>query len=1123
MARSDTKQVARAEGRLRKWDELTEDQQGALERACVLLGDMASRSWEPPKDGGSRLYDFLPPIDAERHNHVLLIDGGRGTGKTAVLIALLSLLSRKVRGQDIGDDNTDEGKKIRELADLVAGVVPVGLVDLQPLPPSTNLLIHLVGQLQRVVEALSNGVTGGRHASNERAPWEAEDHPESAVRKAWRDFLNAAALGWGGEGVEARRAHLDPEAFTFELEQTERSRIDVPRAFRNLLDTLAKSFRDQRLTSGLLNERYPLFLIPVDDADMNPERAVELLDLVRTLWHPRAAFVLTGNSDLFRARLHAQLRRFLIPTSPLHQETGRVTDVVHLETDLVRQIYRKAIPPAHRLHLTTLRPEARQKVMSRALSRVPAPEHPLHLQHLTEYFDLVPDAASLLPENLRELIDIQTWLSLHADSMTPAKGLRAARLLRLLTSEDFIDERSDGDDEWPSGTSWEAQQQWRLANGFKVFVLEILTPPFPRTIWLANSARLQVVSPRASEREKGVKIFWLDTNRRIGRERITPALPALVTATTPGGRFDWPLPDTNSVIDLNALHICLQASLDEEVRPAMLVKRYIATILDYEDFCASEGPRDAAQSIQSVLQALGKKVQSSGPAWETLASLMPERANRSADDRGNALASWAERRVAWFAAPEMGLGPDEANRWLAALKDAFGDSWATVKTSIQDSWTNLLQERGTTPAALTWGAHQDERLKFDWVSEIEQSSRRALYWANLVKQLSAMDIPFVAAGPATFWPTYVSSVPERAVTLAELPESTIQKWEHSLRRLQNDRHVMSGGLLALWKLLGDGLAAQGLPPAPKALNLKSMKQAYKDTTSGTQPWIFEPSSTSYLIEHDLKFRSGKFTWTLDSKLSSPLARTLFELFWDFTVDASDVDNVETSDGVDDGHLRWWPAIGRSPYTGGPIYGWPAVDWWSFLDHHLLVELWNKRCAWLQARAEAVRGSGELGEELAFWYVRVVDGLLMSRGLHEDHWMNSPRVENWSSIFATMEGRFANRMSIGARCVCYREWFYRVPLLAAPESGLSEEAAERILTAFGHRLDTSLLRSARRDRIRDTFGWSEKDPIEEHLASIDADVPKHPWIEQIEKATPAKNKDAPQDAPPRRRRSSPRKS
>ncbi|MFX8805482.1 hypothetical protein ABTM67_20120, partial [Acinetobacter baumannii] len=72
---------------------------------------------------------------------------------------------------------------------------------------------------------------------------------------------------------------------------------------------LTRHFR--RFVNGLTDDyarafgQRPLFVIPIDDADMNPRRAVELVELLRNLWHPRVAFVLTGHSQLFLACLRA--------------------------------------------------------------------------------------------------------------------------------------------------------------------------------------------------------------------------------------------------------------------------------------------------------------------------------------------------------------------------------------------------------------------------------------------------------------------------------------------------------------------------------------------------------------------------------------------------------------------------------------------------------------------------------------------------------------------------------------------------------------------------------------------------------------------------------------------------
>ena len=56
---------------------LTADQQKAATNACFLLTALAKKEWKAAKEP-SGLDLFLPPIDEERVNHVVLLDGGRG-------------------------------------------------------------------------------------------------------------------------------------------------------------------------------------------------------------------------------------------------------------------------------------------------------------------------------------------------------------------------------------------------------------------------------------------------------------------------------------------------------------------------------------------------------------------------------------------------------------------------------------------------------------------------------------------------------------------------------------------------------------------------------------------------------------------------------------------------------------------------------------------------------------------------------------------------------------------------------------------------------------------------------------------------------------------------------------
>ena len=93
-----------------------------------FLGHISEQPWKPDPEGDrdKGVEHFLPRVDVERLNHVVLIDGGRGSGKTAVLMTLLHVWARQVqRKKDVPAFDSDE--RLRRLS---ARVVPIGLVDL---------------------------------------------------------------------------------------------------------------------------------------------------------------------------------------------------------------------------------------------------------------------------------------------------------------------------------------------------------------------------------------------------------------------------------------------------------------------------------------------------------------------------------------------------------------------------------------------------------------------------------------------------------------------------------------------------------------------------------------------------------------------------------------------------------------------------------------------------------------------------------------------------------------------------------------------------------------------------------------------------------------------------------
>ena len=106
------------------------------------------------------------------------------------------------------------------------------------------------------------------------------------------------ALGWSHAGALGG-AVVDPDLAAAELRRQERSRLSSVPCFCNLLKQLSD---ETRWRNGI--ER-PIFLLPVDDIDLNPGRCLEMLRLIRAIGSAHLLVIVLG--DLGVARLVLQV------------------------------------------------------------------------------------------------------------------------------------------------------------------------------------------------------------------------------------------------------------------------------------------------------------------------------------------------------------------------------------------------------------------------------------------------------------------------------------------------------------------------------------------------------------------------------------------------------------------------------------------------------------------------------------------------------------------------------------------------------------------------------------------------------------------------------------------------
>lgn len=390
-----TKAQPRPEARPVAWGELTSHQRAAAEQLCALLAEQSrlgkrSRFYERDRQR-TGLMQVLPPIELKRWAGVHLIDGDRGAGKTALLVSLLHHWGQVALARPAHFPQIEE----------VPGLLPIGLFDLRDLPRQTALKVHLASMLRRIYEFVA-----GRPSDPVPLPGQprSKDDP---LREAWEDFVRATAadvMEFKGRGAS------DPETFAEDIFAAEKDRFDLPALFCKLVDQLLDRLAHIESPRG-----DALFLIAIDDADMNPGRVMECLELTQTFAHPRVAYLLTGYEDLYLVALERHFERELRRAERAKAEAQR----------LAVKFYEKVIPATHRRRLYALAPSERVDRLEGVLATIPIPRT---ARDAAALFRAFPEFAEILPATIRELLELGRSLEQTGDD---ARSSRAWQLLKL--------------------------------------------------------------------------------------------------------------------------------------------------------------------------------------------------------------------------------------------------------------------------------------------------------------------------------------------------------------------------------------------------------------------------------------------------------------------------------------------------------------------------------------------------------------------------------------------------------------------------------------------------------------------------------------------------------------------
>jgi hypothetical protein len=324
----------RPEARAFTWEKLTESQRdafdelsSALSTAVNAIASRPARSWSS--------------VDELRNNQTIMLAADRGMGKTSLMLSLQDAI-RPDSTWDIDKMPVKDQHIAQRVLKLRRRVIWLDTLDMEPLSGPTNLMVAILARVERAVSRMA-----GRS--------EREYGMLNPAVGSEKDLLDLkrlstdASLAWDGN-VRERASNLDPDSFASEVMRAEQARLSINERFHDILNRLAQNVQWKEYGN-------PLFVLPVDDFDLNPTRCLELLRLIRALTVPRLFTLVLGDDnvaeEVFKLKMAGDFARVAdirIDAQNLYQ-----TDFFTRMWRISAHALRKLLPPAQRVKLRHLK------------------------------------------------------------------------------------------------------------------------------------------------------------------------------------------------------------------------------------------------------------------------------------------------------------------------------------------------------------------------------------------------------------------------------------------------------------------------------------------------------------------------------------------------------------------------------------------------------------------------------------------------------------------------------------------------------------------------------------------------------------------------------------------------
>jgi hypothetical protein len=276
-----------------------------------------------------------PRVETDRRSRVAFVSGARGTGKTTMLLSLLQAFSDPSQLKAPKDITT----KIRDLSHKITWLEPL---DMDPLPRGTNLFAAILARVDFAVQKLANRQSDTSSLFSERLLRTSDISGVSDFHA----FMNDVALAWDSN-LTSRAGEIDPDGYASEVMRVEHVRLALNERLNRVIELVARDVSPDNPDQ--------LFVLPIDDFDLNVTRCLELIDLLRMISIPRLFFLVSGDVELARVVLNLKISgelSSLVGNAPRNGFQPIATiDVRNAVAHVAGNALRKFIPPGQRVLL----------------------------------------------------------------------------------------------------------------------------------------------------------------------------------------------------------------------------------------------------------------------------------------------------------------------------------------------------------------------------------------------------------------------------------------------------------------------------------------------------------------------------------------------------------------------------------------------------------------------------------------------------------------------------------------------------------------------------------------------------------------------------------------------------